>query len=92
MSAGGDEFVSVAEIAGIVKLNPQTARNWIDAGTLPAYHVGRRVRVPRSAFDAARAHRTAPISEAQQRQAQDFCEGERPPTPVIESGEGEHPR
>jgi hypothetical protein len=25
----GDEFLTVAEIAGILKLNPQTVRNWI---------------------------------------------------------------
>jgi hypothetical protein len=26
-------------------------RNWIDAGKLPALHIGRRVRVKRSDFD-----------------------------------------
>jgi excisionase family DNA binding protein len=47
-----DEFLTVAEIAQILKLNPQTVRNWIDAGKLPALHVGRRVRIRRSDFDA----------------------------------------
>jgi excisionase family DNA binding protein len=47
-----EELLTVAEIADYLKLNPQTVRNWIDAGTLPALHVGRRVRIRRSAFDA----------------------------------------
>jgi excisionase family DNA binding protein len=42
------EFLTVAEVAGILKLNQQTVRNWIDAGKLPAVHVGRRVRIKRS--------------------------------------------
>ena len=46
-----DEFLTVAEIAGLLKLNPQTVRNWIDSGKLPAYHIGRRVRVGRQDFD-----------------------------------------
>ena len=47
-----DEFVTVAEVAATLKLNQQTVRNWIDAGTLPAVHIGRRVRIKRSDFDA----------------------------------------
>jgi len=43
--------MTVAEIAAILKLNQQTVRNWIDAGKLPALHIGRRVRVRRSDFD-----------------------------------------
>jgi excisionase family DNA binding protein len=52
VTATGDEFLTVAEIAAILKLNQQTVRNWIDQGTLPALRVGRRVRVRRSDFDA----------------------------------------
>ena len=48
-----DEFMTVAEVAAILKLNQQTVRNWIDAGTLPAVRIGRRVRVKRSDFDRA---------------------------------------
>lgn len=44
MKASGDEFLTVAEIADILKLNQQTVRNWIDQGSLPALHVGRRVQ------------------------------------------------
>jgi excisionase family DNA binding protein len=47
-----DEFMTVAEVAAILKLNQQTVRNWIDAGTLPAVRIGRRVRMKRSDFNA----------------------------------------
>ncbi len=40
-----DTFLTVAEVAGILKLNQQTVRNWIDQGSLPALRVGRRVRI-----------------------------------------------
>jgi excisionase family DNA binding protein len=49
---GQDEFLTVAVIAGILKINQQTVRNWIDPGILPALHIGRRVRVRRSDFEA----------------------------------------
>lgn len=38
----------MAEVAGLLKLNQQTVRNWIDQGSLPALKVGRRVRIRRS--------------------------------------------
>jgi excisionase family DNA binding protein len=50
-SSGGpleDSFLTVAEVAEILKLNQQTVRNWIDQGSLPALRVGRRVRIRRS--------------------------------------------
>jgi excisionase family DNA binding protein len=47
-----DEFMTVAEVAAVLKLNQQTVRNWIEAGTLPAVRIGRRVRIKRSDFDA----------------------------------------
>ncbi|OAI39389.1 hypothetical protein AYO39_02940 [Actinobacteria bacterium SCGC AG-212-D09] len=43
-----EEFLTVAEVAQLLKLNQQTVRNWIDRGYLPAFHVGRRVRIRRS--------------------------------------------
>jgi excisionase family DNA binding protein len=46
-----DEFLTVAEIAAILKLNQQTIRNWIDNGSLPALRIGRRVRVIRRDLD-----------------------------------------
>jgi excisionase family DNA binding protein len=47
-----DDFMTVAEIAAILKLNQKTVRNWIDSGKLPALHVGRRVCIRRADFDA----------------------------------------
>lgn len=46
-----DSFLTVAEVAEMLKLNPQTVRNWIDQGSLPAIRMGRRVRIRRSDFD-----------------------------------------
>jgi len=50
--ADGPEFdetyLTVAEVAEMLKLNQQTVRNWIDQGSLPAFRVGRRVRIKRS--------------------------------------------
>ena len=43
-----DAFLTVAEVAELLKLNQQTVRNWIDQGSLPAVRVGRRVRILRS--------------------------------------------
>jgi excisionase family DNA binding protein len=43
-----ESFLTVAEVAELLKLNQQTVRNWIDAGSLPALRVGRRVRIKRS--------------------------------------------
>lgn len=40
-----DVFLTVAEVAERLRVNPQTVRNWIDRGRLPATRVGRRVRV-----------------------------------------------
>ena len=47
-----DSFLTVAEVAELLRLNPQTIRNWIDQGALPAVRVGtRRVRIRRSELD-----------------------------------------
>ena len=34
-----DEFLTVAEVAAILKLNQQTIRNWTDQGSLPALRI-----------------------------------------------------
>lgn len=44
-------YLTVAEVAALLRLNQQTLRNWIDAGELPALRVGRRVRIRRSDLD-----------------------------------------
>jgi excisionase family DNA binding protein len=73
-----ESFLTVAEVAELLKLNQQTVRNWIDQGSLPALRVGRRVRIKRSDFErvieqsattAAAAHDTGPSAE-------DFWSGE----------------
>lgn len=46
-----ETYLTVAEVAELLKLNQQTVRNWIDAGSLPALRVGRRVRIRRSDFE-----------------------------------------
>lgn len=46
-----DEFLTVAEVADRLRLNDQTVRNYIEAGKLPAFRIGRRVRIARSDFD-----------------------------------------
>src|SRR5690349_17829786 len=44
-----DELLTVDEVAKILRVNPQTVRNWIDRGELPEVRIGkRRVRVRRS--------------------------------------------
>jgi excisionase family DNA binding protein len=48
-----DTFLTVAEIAEHLKVNQQTVRNWIEAGTLKAVRIGsRRVRVRESDLEA----------------------------------------
>jgi excisionase family DNA binding protein len=47
-----DPFLTVDEVAAMLRLNPQTVRNTIDRGELAAVRVGpRRVRVRKSALD-----------------------------------------
>ena len=47
-----DEFLTVDEIAGLLKVNPQTVRDRIDRDELPAVRVGqRRIRIRRSDLD-----------------------------------------
>jgi excisionase family DNA binding protein len=60
-----DEYLTVIEIAEHLKLNPQTIRNWIDAGSLPAVRVGRRVRIRRADLDRLLAHGTTAAAQPQ---------------------------
>ena len=89
MAAGGEEFLTVADIARILKLNQQTVRNWIDQGSLPALRVGRRVRVRRSDFNALLERgRTAAPAGTELSAAQAFWEGELLPAPAVDQTEG----
>ena|SRR2546421_3495336 len=84
MGASGGEFtesfLTVAEVAELLKLNQQTVRNWIDQGSLPALRVGRRVRIRRSDLERVlEAGATAPDSASATRaspSAEDFWGGE----------------
>jgi excisionase family DNA binding protein len=83
-----DSFLTVAEVAGILKLNQQTVRNWIDQGSLPALRVGRRVRIKRSDFERvlAESYTSATGSAAHNAgpSAEDFWGGE--PVAVVDPG------
>jgi excisionase family DNA binding protein len=61
-----ETYLTVAEVAATLKLNQQTVRNWIDAGTLPAVRVGRRVRIKSSDFQRIidESYSGAPASSA----------------------------
>ena len=83
-----DSFLTVAEVAGILKLNQQTVRNWIDQGSLPALRVGRRVRIKRSDFERVLAESYtggsgSPAGDAGP-SAEDFWGGE--PVGVVDPG------
>jgi excisionase family DNA binding protein len=74
-----DSFLTVAEVAEMLKLNQQTVRNWIDQGSLPALRVGRRVRIKRSDFEQvlARSYTGAATGAADGGpSAEDFWGGE----------------
>jgi excisionase family DNA binding protein len=85
-----DSFLTVAEVAGILKLNQQTVRNWIDQGSLPALRVGRRVRIKRSDFERVLAQSytsgAGPPAHDTGPSAEDFWGGE--PVGVVDPGLG----
>jgi dCTP diphosphatase len=62
-----DSFLTVAEVAQLLKLNEQTVRNWIDNGSLPAVRVGpRRVRIRESDLERLIAAGSDTAREARQ--------------------------
>lgn len=73
-----DTFLTVAEVAELLKLDQQTVRNWIDRGDLAAVRVGqRRVRIRQShldAFVAGRAVRAEQVDTARRVSRQDLIE------------------
>ena len=75
-----ESFLTVAEVAELLRLNQQTVRNWIDAGSLPAVRVGRRVRIKRSDLDriveSGYQGSPAPASPISGPSASDFWSGE----------------
>jgi excisionase family DNA binding protein len=80
MASSNEEFLTVNEVAAILKVNQQTVRNWIDRGELPAIRIGRRVRITRSDFERVlEQSRIGPGREATPAPAQAFWEGDLPP-------------
>jgi len=79
-------YLTVAEVAELLRLNQQTVRNWIDQGSLPALRVGRRVRIKRSDLDRVLSEGYSAGSQAGP-SAEDFWGGE--PVGVAEPGGGE---
>jgi excisionase family DNA binding protein len=76
-----ESFLTVAEVAEMLKLNQQTVRNWIDQGSLPAVRVGRRVRIKRSDLERVLDEGYSPGGAASAQQpagpsADDFWGGE----------------
>jgi excisionase family DNA binding protein len=88
VSTDEEDFLTVADVARVLKLNQQTVRNWINEGMLPALHVGRRVRVRRSDFDAlVERNYSGSSPQVDTSQDQAFWNGEYRPTPVVSAGD-----
>jgi len=69
VNESNETYLTVAEVAELLKLNQQTVRNWIDRGELPAVRVGsRRVRIRQSDLDEALATSSGQPSEEELRQ------------------------
>ena len=97
MAMTGGEFeeslLTVAEVADMLRLNQQTVRNWIDAGSLPAIRVGRRVRIKRSDLDrileSGYRGTPPPASNIAGPSATDFWSGE--PVGAVETASNQGP-
>jgi excisionase family DNA binding protein len=53
------KLLTVPQVAAEFQVTPQTVRNWIDHGTLPAVRVGRAFRLRRDDVDALVARASA---------------------------------
>ena len=74
-----ETFLTVAEVAEMLKLNQQTVRNWIDQGSLPALRVGRRVRIRRTDLERVLEQGSTAVAQpAAGPSADDFWSGEQP--------------
>lgn len=74
------ELLTVEEAAELLLLNQQTIYNWIDSGKLPAFRIGRLVRIKRSVLDQVVASGLPGVQPQQRRPltATDFWLGDRP--------------
>ena len=81
-----DSLLTVAEVAEVLKLNPQTVRNWIDQGSLPAFRVGRRVRILRSDLEQFLEASRTPAPKAPLSPPDVEAESSAPPAAPSEEG------
>src|SRR5215472_6921681 len=89
-----EAFLTVAEVAELLKLNQQTVRNWIDQGSMPAIRIGRRVRIKKSDLERVLARGYQGAEELQDPgltgpSAADFWGGE--PVGTAEPANGQPP-
>lgn len=45
------EYLSIKELAELVGVHPNTVHNWINAGKLRAYKVGKLIRIKKEDFE-----------------------------------------
>lgn len=74
------ELMTVEEVSELLLQNQQTVRNWINDGKLPAFHIGRLVRIKRSVIDQVVASGLLGVQPARRRPvtATDFWLGDEP--------------
>jgi excisionase family DNA binding protein len=73
-----EEYLTVDEVATMLRLVPQTVRNMMDRGDLPFIRIGRRVRIKRSDFDRFVERGYTGGGRPQPRAAPSLWEGEIP--------------
>jgi excisionase family DNA binding protein len=72
-----DGFLTVAEVADMLRLNQQTVRNTIDRGELAAVRVGpRRVRIRKSDLDRFISESAAMMGPTQDEARAEFSEAQ----------------
>lgn len=54
--AGGDAWLTVAEVAALQRVSRKTVLRWIAAGQLPAVRLGRHWRISQAQLDAYLQH------------------------------------
>ena len=54
-----DQLLTVSQVAEQLQVTPQTIRNWIDGGVLPAARIGRGFRIRREDVDELLARASA---------------------------------
>jgi excisionase family DNA binding protein len=59
LSAPDGQLLTVSQVASQLQVTPQTIRNWIEHGVLPAARVGRGFRIRRGDVDELLAHASA---------------------------------